>query len=136
VKHPRRPYLRPEEPTAAFDELADYYLRRYQPADPEMEALVNSLIYIAWRIQRYRLDEAVVELYPEVPGQPNALANTRSLIASLEQIYFWTLSTLEFWPRIHTLDASESMENKAIARSLGSLLQMAPDIPTPGTRPN
>src|SRR5947208_3085259 len=102
--HPKLPYFRPEEPPLAFTELVDRYQQRFQPADPEIEALVNSLIYTAWRIQRYRLDEAVFLLHPDNPGQPHALTVIRTLIASLEKIYCWILSAVEFWPRIHTLD--------------------------------
>ena len=87
---------------------------------------------------------AVLELHSDRPGQPHALAILRTLLASLEKIYCWLLSAVEFWPRIHPLDASEAMESKALTHHLGSILHFPEDLPKglvmspppPRTKPN
>ena len=138
------PYLRPEEPRNAFLRLARAYRAEFRPDNPESQALVNTMIYIAWRIHRYRLDERGIERFHDHPGQAVALQSIRALIESLEQIGSWTLSTLLYMRRVHDFDASEAMDYQAENPELGSFRQNGDEpgmvhIPAPlppKTKPN
>jgi hypothetical protein len=123
--------MRPEEPRAAFNELFESIEDLFRPADPESEALVTALICIQWRIQRYKLDEALVETATDNPDQPYALRGLRGLIECLEQSADRIHWSLLFLPRVHALDAAESKDAAAEGDGQSFL-----SLDTPKTRPN
>jgi hypothetical protein len=123
--------MRPAEPRAAFTEMFESMSEFFQPDDPETETLVTALLYIEWRIQRYKLDEAIVETATDNPGQAHALRCLRTLLESLDQLGSWIYWSLVFMYRVHTLDAAES-KDAAGEGDGGSLLSLH----TPKTRPN
>src|SRR5262249_58320022 len=94
------------------------------PAGPEAEALVATLIYVEWRIGRYQLDEAMIQI-ADAPGQPQALETARSMITSLEQVREWTYASLLVLGRAHELDASESAGSGAATPNLASFHKVA-----------
>lgn len=138
------PYLRPEERPEAFDQLAAAYRRHFQPSDPEGEALVDMLTYIAWRLKRYELDETMIAMCDDNPRQPAALETLRALIEGLQLMGTWTLNSFLYFQRIHHMDTSEAMDYKAENPDLGSFLQIPSDPPgthipaplPPKTKPN
>ena len=117
------PYLRPDEDPEEFAVIAEELRLRYQPDDPEMQALVDCFAHTAWRRVRYLRDHAGITAHPETPNRAEALAWLAQLIDSLEKIGHWQHMALEFWPKFHIIDASETTDCETTYEQMASFRQ-------------